>query len=332
MRIGTSYFGNRIVRHVAEDMRQLARQGFNLVVHTMSEYDLTFHEGQMRDIVAASHDAGLEVYLDPWGVGNVFGGEPFSNFVAQNFFDGCQVLDDGGPGAFACPNNPLFHAFMKKWTEAALVTGADVVFWDEPHFHNPLFLGGRPGRWGCRCRFCQAKYDESRGRPMPSEETDDVKTFKMDMLREFLEMLTGWVASEGKRNALCLAPHEAPDHVEERWMRFADLPDIEVVGTDPYWMWNKQPVEIVAAYSRAMRRMCEAVGKQPQIWIQVCRIVAGREGEIARAIELAAGQGIRNLAAWGFEGCAHESWLRCDDPEKAWSTAVEGFGRVHESG
>lgn len=329
MRIGTSYFANRIVRHVREDMNLLARQGFNLVVHTMSEYDLAFHTGQMKDIVDASHDAGLEVYIDPWGVGNVFGGEPFSNFVAQNSLEGCQILDDGKPGAFACPNNPMFHEFMRRWTEAALQTGAEYVFWDEPHYHNASFLGGRPGRWGCRCRHCQTKYEASHdGAPMPLQETDDVKSFKMDCLRDFLQMLMGWVAGAGRKNALCLAPHEAPDHVHDRWMRFASIPTVSVVGTDPYWLWHKQPVEIVADYSRAIRRLCEEVGKEPQIWIQVCKIPKGRETEVARAIELAAGEGIRNLAAWGFEACANESWLQCEDPETAWATAIQAFAKV----
>ncbi len=328
MRLGTSYFGNRTLRHVAADMQRLARQGFNLVIHTMSEYDLAFHRGTLRDIVAATHDAGQQVYIDPWGVGNVFGGEPFSNFVAQHPLDGCQVLDDGSPGAFACPNNPLFRDFMRTWTEAAVGTGADFIFWDEPHYHNASFLGGKPGRWGCRCQYCQEKYEATRNEPMPAEETDDVKAFKMNALRDFLGTVMDWAAEMGCENALCLAPHDAPQHVYDRWMRFADLPNLAVVGTDPYWIWHNQPVQIVFEYARAVAALCGEVGCEPQIWIQAARIPAGREPEVAEAIDLAVQAGVRNLAAWGFEGCANESWLKCENPEKVWRVIVDSFQRL----
>src|SRR3989304_1639984 len=81
MKLGASYFANRILRHVREDMKKMIDDGCNFVVHTMSEHDIIYHSGTMVDIVKASRDVGLEVFLDPWGVGRVFGGESFSTFV-----------------------------------------------------------------------------------------------------------------------------------------------------------------------------------------------------------------------------------------------------------
>ncbi|MCX7765746.1 MAG: hypothetical protein N2246_03455, partial [Candidatus Sumerlaeia bacterium] len=78
MELGVSYFGNRILRYVEQDMRTLARLGCTFVVHTFSENDFYFYRGTMQEIVALSHAAGLTVYLDPWGVGKVFGGEAFT--------------------------------------------------------------------------------------------------------------------------------------------------------------------------------------------------------------------------------------------------------------
>ena len=43
MAIGVSYFGNRILRHVAADMDDLVRAGFTGVLHTMSENDLAYY-------------------------------------------------------------------------------------------------------------------------------------------------------------------------------------------------------------------------------------------------------------------------------------------------
>ena len=41
-----AYFGSRIVRHVARDMEDLARRGFNAVLHTFSENDLAYYRGR----------------------------------------------------------------------------------------------------------------------------------------------------------------------------------------------------------------------------------------------------------------------------------------------
>src|SRR3954447_1543823 len=72
--VGCSYFGVRIVRHVARDMEDLARRGFTGVLHTFSENDLAYYRGTMRRIFEVSHDLGLEVQTNPWGLGRTFGG------------------------------------------------------------------------------------------------------------------------------------------------------------------------------------------------------------------------------------------------------------------
>lgn len=326
MQLGCSYFGNRIVRYVARDMKALARAGFTYVVHTFSEFDLMFHRGNMRDIFAASHDAGLSVYADPWGVGKVFGGEPFTNFAARHLKDGCQVLDNGDMFPAGCPNNPLFRRFMLEWIEAAAECGADTVLWDEPHFHDPSFLGGVEGRWGCRCAHCRRRFAAlSRSRSMPRRETPAVVKFKTQCIRDFLAWLIRQSAKRGLANALCFHPFVEAAGVEEKWDRFARMKGLAVLGTDPYWQWRGEPVDEVGHYARALVALARRHGIEPQIWIQLCRIRRGTEGEIARAIELAAAAGVRNIALWGFEGCAHESWVSCEDPVAVWRTALKSL-------
>src|SRR5919201_6193418 len=130
MPIGVSYFGNRILRHVAADMDALAAAGFTGVLHTMSENDLAYYRGTLEAIVACSQAAGLEVQIGPWGVGRTFGGEAESRFVTMRP-DACQVLDDGRRVAAGCLNNPDYRAYCREWADAALELGADRVFWDE---------------------------------------------------------------------------------------------------------------------------------------------------------------------------------------------------------
>ena len=177
MSIGVSYFGNRILRHVAADMESLADAGFAGVLHTFTENDLAYYRESMGRIVAASHDAGLEVQIAPWGVAQLFGGEAESRFTAFNP-DAGQVLADGRATPAGCPNNPAVRSFVRAWADAAIDTGADHVFWDEPHWVHPEHFGLDPARWGCRCRHCQARWAERNGgQAMPAGLTPEVLAF-----------------------------------------------------------------------------------------------------------------------------------------------------------
>src|SRR3989339_167925 len=84
LKLGVSYFGSRIQRHVKEDMADIVKHNCNFVVHTLSETDMEFYQGTMRQIVDISREAGLEIWIDPWAVGGTFGGETYSRFVAEN--------------------------------------------------------------------------------------------------------------------------------------------------------------------------------------------------------------------------------------------------------
>ena len=66
----------------------------------------------------------------------MFGGEAESRFTAFNP-DAGQVLDDGQATPAGCPNNPAVRSFVRAWADAAIDTGADHVFWDEPHWVHP---------------------------------------------------------------------------------------------------------------------------------------------------------------------------------------------------
>ena len=125
MAIGVSYFGNRILRHVAADMEDLARRGFTGVLHTFSENDFFYYREQIARMVQVSHDAGLEVQLGPWGLGHTFGGEAESLFTAQHPEVG-QVLSDGRRIGAGCPNQPAFRAFVRSWGTAAVEAGAEI--------------------------------------------------------------------------------------------------------------------------------------------------------------------------------------------------------------
>ncbi len=325
MKLGCSYFGNRILKHFLVDLRELQEMGCTFVVHTYSENDMVFCHAAVADLVAATKEAGLEAWIDPWGVGKVFGGEAFSNFVMQNV-DAMQVLSDGLPAGLACPNHPRFRSFMREWIDAAASTGAQVAFWDEPHFYIPTWMGGRPNTWGCRCEHCQRLFEQINGYPMPTEETDQVHSFKEHCIEEFLRELTGYAAQRGMRNALCVLPHRNTAHGTANWERLARIRPLEVFGTDPYWLAAKRDVEdYVRQASREVVTIAKANGLEAQIWLQGFGVPAGKEDELVRAVEIMCEEGVRNIAVWGIYACEHLSWIRPARPALAWQKIKEAF-------
>jgi hypothetical protein len=327
MKIGCSYFGNRILKHVTEDMKELVDMGCTYVVHTYNENDLTFYRKTIGEMVRASQDLGLEVHVDPWGVGKVFGGESFSGFVMANH-DALQVASDGKPVGCACPNQPKFRKFMHDWVDAAVETGAEVLFWDEPHFYLAHWIGGRPNTWGCLCGECRRLFEERMGKPMPDTETEEVKEFKSDCLYEFLTDVIGYAAQQDRKNCLCVLPPrgKAAESESGVWERLSGIKGLDIFGTDPYWIVFKQDLEeFVGRSSRQVMELCRRKGLKEQVWLQGYGTPAGRENELLQAVQVMYREGVRDVAVWGFDACKHISWIRPDNPDLVWAKTKEAF-------
>src|SRR3954471_6840162 len=136
MELGTSYYGSRILRHAEADFDDMVEHGCTYVVHTFSEADSLFYRGSIGALVRAAQAAGLRAWLDPWAFGGVFGGEALSLYAAR-FPTHQQVLSTGESAAAVCPNRAEFRAALRLWIDAAVATGADVLFWDTPHLYIP---------------------------------------------------------------------------------------------------------------------------------------------------------------------------------------------------
>src|SRR3972149_7107763 len=74
METGVSYSSSRPLRHVSDDLQEMVDQGCSYVVHCYTETDLAYYRDTMRDVIAASHGAGLEAWLGPWGAAGLFSG------------------------------------------------------------------------------------------------------------------------------------------------------------------------------------------------------------------------------------------------------------------
>ncbi len=328
MKLGVSYFGSRMPDDVAEDMKAIRENGCNFVVHTFAEEDLEFYRGTMENIIKASKKEKLEVWLDPWGVGQTWGGESYSSFIAKNV-DTMQVNAEGNLVPAACINNPKYMEFMQEWTDAAIDIGADCIFWDEPHFYIYAEDEGSKG-WACRCKVCQDLFKKRFKKDMPLVMNEEIRLFKEDCLVDFLKLLCDYAKKKRVLNSMCYLPFENTSTFND-WSKVAKISSLDIIGTDPYWRRGqsvKQITEKVGSFSKRIANLAKTYSKEGQIWILNFNIKEGEESNINLAVETAVREGIKNIAAWSYYGTYQMSNLASENPEKVWKTLGSAYKKL----
>jgi N-acetylmuramic acid 6-phosphate etherase len=314
-RAGVSYFGVRILRHVRRDLADIAARGYTAVLHTFSENDLAYYRGTMGNIVAASHELGLEVQMCPWGVGRTFGGEAESRWVTMHP-DACQVLDDGRRVATGCLNQPSYRAFCKEWADAALEAGTDYVFWDEPHWTVPAHVGiDDPERWACCCDVCR---ELAGGTPD--------QAFREASLVDFLREMTAHVAGRGGKNTICLLPLTEGSHGIADWDAVAALPGLNVFATDPYWKNFDEPAgAFVGRFAMLLAETAARHGVEPQLWLPSFGLTRDDIPDLEAAVAASRAAGIDDVWTWGYEACAHMTHLATPDAPLVWEAVTHAL-------
>ena len=320
-RAGCSYFGVRILRHARRDLEDIAARGYAAVLHTFSENDLAYYRGTMEEIVAASHAAGLEVQMGPWGLGRTFGGEAESRWVTLHP-EGCQVLDDGTRVAAGCLNNPAYRAFCREWADAALEAGTDYVFWDEPHWAVAEHVGAERGRWACRCDVCRGRF----GSDLPTELTPEVLAFREASLVDFLREMTAHVDARGGRSTICLLPITEGAHGVQDWDAVASLPGVAVLATDPYWKNFDEPAqEFVGRFARLLAETARRHGVGAQLWLPSFGLTREDIPDLEAAVAAGRAAEIDDLWTWGYEACGHMTALATPDAPLVWEAVTRAL-------
>lgn len=316
MKIGVSYFGNRILEHVKTDMHLLKAVGFDFIVHTYSENDFEFYEKTMHDIVKITKKEGLEVWLDPWGVGGFFGGEAYSSWVGK-YPNICQIDSVFKRVPAACPNNNDFRALIKAWIKSAAESGADFVFWDEPHFYQHF---SKAGLWCCRCPSCVKRFKELYKKEFPVKKTSKIEFFKMESIIDFLSFVTEVAEKEGLRNAVCILPE-----ADEAFLtKIATLPGLEVLATDPYGILFGKPLnDYVTNETRKLKRAAERFDKKIQIWAQAFKVPHEKHQEVIDAMDKISELGVDSIAVWGYKACKYISSIASESPDELWGMIEE---------
>ncbi|MDE2836040.1 MAG: hypothetical protein OXL97_00820 [Chloroflexota bacterium] len=301
MKLGVTYLGNRFVRHYADrDLPEIVQAGCDYVVHTFSEYDLAFHPGEIGALVDATHRSGLEAWLDCWGLGGLFAGEAFSDFLLRHP-ESWQVRPTGERVPVACPNASAFRELVQDWIEAAAGAGADVVFFDDPL---------APEEAACVCDGCR------QARPT-FPEAQDGRTFQQWSLARLIEAACDGARRQGLRTAVGVLP--GPSLPEQ----LAAARAADVIAVSPLWRAHGQPVSpYVYDACTAVANACGDSGQEPMAWLQAFSIPAGREQEITQAAGAMAAAGIANVSTWCYRAGEQMTAVRAGQPQLAWETVV----------
>lgn len=332
MQSGVSYFQTRDPIHAEKDLDDMLENFCDFVVHCYSELDMAFYNRSMEKIIRMTKDRGMDVYLDPWGFGGLFGGETFSRFIIDNT-EARQIDAQGKMLPAACPNNNKFREFQKSWIKRAAELGADICFWDEPHFYFSLFNQAVwETQWACRCEDCRSLFRERYNSEMPLDLTEEVKLFRERSVLEFLETMCDEAKICGMRNCVCVLPDEGGKMGlaagTGEWENIARIPGVDIFGADPYWiLFNKDLDEYVRAACNRVMEICRQYDKEAQAWVLAFIIPEGREEEVGRAAEIMYETGIRNIAAWGYRGC-HAIDISSKNPELVWKILVKAFKKL----
>lgn len=323
LKTGAAYHGCRMLNHVETDMRDMADNHMNLVVHMMSHTDWDRHCRVMKDITEISMEAGLEVWMDNWGLGGPPGDK--SHFLAYHP-EAHQICSNGKMDPVrVCLNAPSFRQFMHEWIDAVAFTGTKTIFWDEPHLPS-----ASDGSYSCTCPVCRKKFEERYGHPMPEKLDAEAAEFQLDTLNEYFADVCAYAKSKGLNNAVCVMLGEGLGINLDTLGSLCDIPELDNIGSDPYWGYSGcNPYEYVYNGTKKNLDVAEKFGKDHNVWIQAFGVPRGQEEELVQAAEAAYDAGARTILAWGYFGSISNDY-GAKNPYMTRSKMNQAFARIWE--
>ena len=332
LKTGVAYHGNRMPSHYRLDLAEMQKADMDIVVHMFSHTDWDRHHLVMKDIFKMTEDAGLEVWVDNWGIGGPPGDKSF--FLGLHPEAHMMWSDGTMHPTKVCVNSPAYRKFVREWIDTVAEIGGKTIFWDEPSIPSEKIPGTEDERFCCTCPTCQKIFEERFNKKMPTVLCDDIMKFRSDSIVEFFEEVTNYANSLGLVNAACVMLSPTPSYgiSLETIDTICTLPHLDNIGSDAYWITSRckerlDPYPYVYDHAKKNIEVTTAFGKDHNIWIQGYNIPRGREDELIVACHAAYDAGARTILGWGFHGCESNTY-RAHNPERTWNKLVEGMHRI----
>ncbi|MBY5959173.1 hypothetical protein KUV50_13555 [Membranicola marinus] len=334
---GVSYYGLSYPEHAKRDFQEMIDHNCNAVLLALSEYDIDFWFPNIIKIAKVAKDLGLKVYLNTWGIGKWFGGEPPSNFLTNNTKNRQVSAFTGEPLPAACFNTKAFQDYFYKICEKlAKEVDADGFFWDEPHYALPKsyasITGGAGDDWSCRCNVCQNKFHEAYGYKMPRVLTKEVIAFREDNALHILENAANLIKGIRPESKIICCVHATLNtyYVKENrgyddWDKVGAVDDFDVFSTT---ILNYQlPDSFFKSITQRTMDIAHKYDKGSQRWIMNYYQEPEDLGKIKEIAHLYNDLGVESLFAWTYRG-GHGTVLAAPNALKMWDMLGEAYGEV----
>ena len=202
-------------------MQHLHDVGCNEVLFALQENHIDSLTGALRHGAHIAREHGLRPYAVVWGFANTFGGGRMSNRLLRDLGLWRQA-PDGTRLPKACLNNPGVIDLFAEITAACHHYGFAGMFVDEPTPQE------------CFCPVCQAAFAEAyAGDLLANAGTPEYAAFQAATVSNYTEALCRRVKAvdPALRTMTCIMPMD-----EAVFESVAAIPDLDVFGTDPYWL------------------------------------------------------------------------------------------------
>ena len=319
LKLGVAYHGNRILKHIKDDMKDIVDHNMNLCVHMYTHNDMDRNKNLMKDIFDITKDYGLELWVDNWGIGGPPGDK--SHFL-QYSPESHRIISNGTVDPVrVCYNSKAYVDFSKKWIDHVVAAGGNKLFWDEPH------LDVYPdGTYACHCPECQKLFEEKYNKKMPEKSNEDIIDFQAWTIGNYFATVTKYAHEAGCENITCLMPHSL-----QFLKGVVDLPYIDDIGTDPYWHYGRsnEPYKYVYEISKPFMDEVREHGKKSHIWLQAFDNRNGSEAEIYEAADAAYDAGAKTILAWSYRGGEAVDY-KADCGDMVWQVTGDAMRRIRD--
>ena len=334
---GVSYYGLSYPEHAEKDFREMINHNCNAVILALSEFDIDFWFPNIVRVAKVAKDLGLKVYLDTWGIGKWFGGEPPSNFLTNNVKNRqvSAFTDEELPAA--CFNTKAFRDYFYGICEKlARNVDADGFFWDEPHYALPKsyasITGGPGDDWSCRCPVCQRKFEELYGYGMPRVMTKEVIAFREDSALDILKTASEMIKCIRPASKIICCVHATINtyYVKENrgyddWEKVCKVDAFDVFSTTI--INYSLPQSYFKSITQRTVDVAQKYGKGNQRWLMGYYNEPENLDDIKKIVHLYAGMGVESLFAWTYRG-GYGTSLAAPRALEMWDKLGEAYGEV----
>lgn len=333
---GVSYYGMSYPEHAQRDFEEMKRHHCTAVLLALTEFDIFFWYPTIPKIVEVAKKLGLTVYLDTWGIGKFFGGEPPSIFLQENIHNRQVTALTGEPVAAACPNSPAFREYFYGIVEKlSRDCDSDGFFWDEPHYAMPIDPVGYQSTsdWTCRCSICQKLFENEYGYPMPKVLTDQVKKWRRRKANEILAQASTIAKSvkPASKVTQCSLPAENNYYLSyergyDDWEQIAATPEYDIFSTSIVVSYDI-PLIVHQRIAEKTVSLARKYNKIPQRWVMSYFQSPHDITFIQDVVRTYAQCGIESIFSWTYRA-GQGTILSAPDPKLAWDTLGEAYGEV----